>query len=281
MDVPFPQTDLFSGSMLNFGGVSSENRWFNKWHLAGTFFERLLQKPTNVGVSTDFGYFRMLYAIPIFKGLRLLISSEGLTWDPRKKCQVMTGGFASLEWGRKPCVGHLGFPYTSHWSTTTKATNPLEERPISERARESRSNQKMMPSQGIWTSNFTSFKIHIGLTKKTALDNYTPEKSHIWIPNISQKIMVFDMHLLSHLCPISGGYKYQSSPATVQIAWLQFMGRLFQLMMDSKAMDLSSLWVQKLFLVGGWTNPFEKYARQIGNLPQVGVKRNNLWVATT
>ena len=31
------------------------------------------------------------------------------------------------------------------------------------------------------------------------------------------------------------------------------------------------------FLFGGWTNPFEKYARQIGNLPQVlGVKTKNL-----
>ena len=27
-----------------------------------------------------------------------------------------------------------------------------------------------------------------------------------------------------------------------------------------------------IFLVGGWTNPSEKYARQIGNLPQIGVK---------
>ena len=29
-------------------------------------------------------------------------------------------------------------------------------------------------------------------------------------------------------------------------------------------------------LVGGF-NPFEKYARQIGNLPQVGVKIKNVW----
>ena len=26
-------------------------------------------------------------------------------------------------------------------------------------------------------------------------------------------------------------------------------------------------------LVGGWTNPSEKYARQIGSFPRVGVKR--------
>ena len=26
-------------------------------------------------------------------------------------------------------------------------------------------------------------------------------------------------------------------------------------------------------LVGGWTNPFEKYARQIGSFPQVGFKK--------
>ena len=28
----------------------------------------------------------------------------------------------------------------------------------------------------------------------------------------------------------------------------------------------------KVHLVGGWTNPFEKYARQNGNLPQIGVR---------
>ena len=37
-----------------------------------------------------------------------------------------------------------------------------------------------------------------------------------------------------------------------------------------------------VFLVGGWTNPFEKYARQIGSFPQaVGGKIKNIWVATT
>ena len=30
-------------------------------------------------------------------------------------------------------------------------------------------------------------------------------------------------------------------------------------------------------LVGGWTNPSEKYARQNGNLPQIGVKIQNIW----
>ena len=29
-------------------------------------------------------------------------------------------------------------------------------------------------------------------------------------------------------------------------------------------------------LVGGWTNPSEKYVCQIGNLPQIGVKRKNM-----
>ena len=36
-----------------------------------------------------------------------------------------------------------------------------------------------------------------------------------------------------------------------------------------------------LNLVGGWTTPFEKYDRQNGNLPQIGVKIKNIWVATT
>ena len=30
------------------------------------------------------------------------------------------------------------------------------------------------------------------------------------------------------------------------------------------------------YLVGGWTNPFEKYAPQNGNLPQIGMKINNI-----
>ena len=36
------------------------------------------------------------------------------------------------------------------------------------------------------------------------------------------------------------------------------------------------------YLVGGWTNPFEKYARQIGSSPQVGVKMGkNIYETTT
>ena len=34
--------------------------------------------------------------------------------------------------------------------------------------------------------------------------------------------------------------------------------------------------VQK-YLVGGWTNPSEKYARQIGSFPQIGMKIKNVW----
>ena len=31
-------------------------------------------------------------------------------------------------------------------------------------------------------------------------------------------------------------------------------------------------------LVGGWTNPFEKYARQIGKIfPKLGMKTENIW----
>ena len=40
---------------------------------------------------------------------------------------------------------------------------------------------------------------------------------------------------------------------------------------------LGGKWISSLliYLVGGF-NPFEKYARQIGNLPQIGVKIKNL-----
>ena len=34
-------------------------------------------------------------------------------------------------------------------------------------------------------------------------------------------------------------------------------------------------------LVGGWTNPFEKYARQIGSFPNFRDEKKNVWVATT
>ena len=37
------------------------------------------------------------------------------------------------------------------------------------------------------------------------------------------------------------------------------------------------LFLPHLGLVGGWTNPFEKYARQNGSFPQVGVKIKNIW----
>ena len=33
-------------------------------------------------------------------------------------------------------------------------------------------------------------------------------------------------------------------------------------------------------LVGGWTNPFEKYDRQNGNLPQIGVKIKKIETTT-
>ena len=36
-----------------------------------------------------------------------------------------------------------------------------------------------------------------------------------------------------------------------------------------------------IILVGGWTNPFEKYARQIGSSPQVGVKIPKIFETTS
>ena len=37
------------------------------------------------------------------------------------------------------------------------------------------------------------------------------------------------------------------------------------------------LWIHPSFLVGGWTNLFEKYDRQIGSFPQAGVKIKDIW----
>ena len=38
-----------------------------------------------------------------------------------------------------------------------------------------------------------------------------------------------------------------------------------------------NFWFWYEILVGGWTNPIEKYDRQIGSFPQVGVKIENTW----
>ena len=49
------------------------------------------------------------------------------------------------------------------------------------------------------------------------------------------------------------------------------------------SMTHSEFWVNSFiwsYLVGGF-NPFEQYARQNGNLPQIGVNIKNIWVATT
>ena len=41
-------------------------------------------------------------------------------------------------------------------------------------------------------------------------------------------------------------------------------------------------WHLETNLVGGWTNPFEKDARQIGSSsPGKGENKQNIWVATT
>ncbi len=41
----------------------------------------------------------------------------------------------------------------------------------------------------------------------------------------------------------------------------------------------------KKLVIGGWTNPFEKYARQTGSFPQIGVKKlfkkNKIFETTT
>ncbi len=36
-------------------------------------------------------------------------------------------------------------------------------------------------------------------------------------------------------------------------------------------------WMSTWILGGGWTNPFEKYARQNGSFPHLGVKINYIW----
>ena len=41
--------------------------------------------------------------------------------------------------------------------------------------------------------------------------------------------------------------------------------------------EKKTAWINFGVLVGGWTNPFEKHARQIWSCPQVFVKTKNIW----
>ena len=50
---------------------------------------------------------------------------------------------------------------------------------------------------------------------------------------------------------------------------------------EAKAATEFELLFRKDHLVGGWTNPSEKYACQNRNLPQIEMKIKNIWVATT
>ena len=49
----------------------------------------------------------------------------------------------------------------------------------------------------------------------------------------------------------------------------------------SKSQEMQPLHPKQTKLVGGWTNPFEKYARQIGSFPLVGVKMKKIFEHTT
>ena len=61
-----------------------------------------------------------------------------------------------------------------------------------------------------------------------------------------------------------------------------FLNLLTQIIIFGDHLKLSLIYLQNqhsgtyLFLPGGF-NPFEKYARQNGNLPQIGVKIKNIW----
>ena len=41
--------------------------------------------------------------------------------------------------------------------------------------------------------------------------------------------------------------------------------------------DMIDMIVKIGLLGGGWTNPSEKYARQLGSFPQVGMEIKNVW----
>ena len=56
----------------------------------------------------------------------------------------------------------------------------------------------------------------------------------------------------------------------------EFRNRFFQHQVIQNLHVLPTLG-SVFLLVGGWTNPSEKYARQIGPLPKVGVKIKNIW----
>ena len=60
--------------------------------------------------------------------------------------------------------------------------------------------------------------------------------------------------------------------------WMGILGLLLQKhrLNMLEQVDVKLIVTLFVFLVGGF-NPFEKYARQIGSLPQVGVKIKNIW----
>ena len=67
-----------------------------------------------------------------------------------------------------------------------------------------------------------------------------------------------------------------------EVSLLRFgllVGEFFGSLYTSKPEVLGFLGivVNILYLVGGWTNPSEKYARQIGNIPQIGMKIKHVW----
>ena len=66
----------------------------------------------------------------------------------------------------------------------------------------------------------------------------------------------------------SGNPKNLSGPKNRKKSWgLEFLSTKHQsLAIDGK---VNIFQFARAYLVGGWTNPFEKYARQIGSFPQI------------
>ena len=95
------------------------------------------------------------------------------------------------------------------------------------------------------------FRFHV---KFQGCNGFSPTSDDEQKPLVRLQTMVF--FLLTSI-----GFKW----------WLESQGLEFWRIWVSSRDERFHPWHSMVYLVGGWTNPFEKYARPIGSSPQVGV----------
>ena len=92
---------------------------------------------------------------------------------------------------------------------------------------------------------------------------YCPPLSFPMMSNVYGEVYIYIC-----ICPVAFGLAAIPLKLTRPTHWLVHF---------EKSQRNKTVSCQQDVLPGGWTNPFEKYARQIGSFPQIGVKIKNLW----